>query len=264
VTVELRAVNVGYDGDPVLRDVTLDVADGEVVSLLGPNGVGKTTLLQSLCGLQTPLSGTVSVGGVNVADLSREALSRRVSYVSQNDRPNHPANAFETVLMGRKPYLSWKPSESDRERVAEVLDQLDVVDLAMRDVRRLSEGQRQKVMLARALAQDPDVLVLDEPTSNLDIRRELEVLSLLAGEATDGITAVMAMHDLNLAARYSDRLVLLADGGVFDSGGPEILTPETIEAVYGVTARVVRDEGHVTVVPEGPADGRSTVDFPTR
>ncbi|MFB6131233.1 MAG: ABC transporter ATP-binding protein [Salinigranum sp.] len=255
MTVSFEGVSVGYGGDPVVSDVTLDVADGEVVGLLGPNGVGKTTLLKTVPGLTPPMAGAVEVDGDDVADLDRRELARRVGYVSQTEAPSNPATVYEAVLMGRAPYLSWRASEGDHEAVAEVLSTLELESLSTRDVRRLSGGQRQKVALARALAQRPSVLALDEPTSDLDVRHEVEVLEVLTDRADDGVSAVLAMHDINVAARFCDRLVLLADGGVYDVGGPEVLTPRSIERVYGIEAEV-RVDDEVTVVPRGVSDRR--------
>jgi iron complex transport system ATP-binding protein len=254
VTVAFDGVAVGYGSETIVSDVSFDVADGEVVGLLGPNGVGKTTLLKTVPRLVDPAAGLVTVDGDDVTALSRRELARRVGYVSQTETPSNPATVFETVLMGRKPYLSWRASESDTAVVEKVLARLDLSDLAMRDVRKLSGGQQQKVVLARALAQEPSALVLDEPTSDLDVRHEVEVLETLRERVSEGVSALLAMHDLNLAARFCDRLVLLADGGVHAVGGPEVLTPATVETVYGIEADVHHGDGGVTVVPRGTAD----------
>jgi iron complex transport system ATP-binding protein len=250
VTVAFEAVTAGYGDTPVVEDVSLSVADGELVGFLGPNGVGKSTLLKTVAGLLTPWSGTVRVGGDAVGDLSRRDLARRVGYVPQSESPTAPMSVFETVLMGRKPYLSWRASPSDHEVVERVLTTLDLADLAMRDVGQLSGGQRQKVVIARALAQEPSVLVLDEPTSDLDIRHEVEVLDVVRERVADGLSGVVAMHDLNLAARFCDRLVLFADDGVYASGPPDVLTEESVRDVYGVDATVHHDGEGVTVVPK--------------
>ncbi|MDG5778379.1 ABC transporter ATP-binding protein, partial [Haloarculaceae archaeon H-GB1-1] len=175
MTVEFEGVTAGYGDEPVVEDVSLSIGDGELVGFLGPNGVGKSTLLKTVVGLLAPASGTVRVGESAVDDLSRRDLARRVGYVPQSESPTAPTTVFETVLMGRKPYLSWRASTSDHAVVKRVLTTLDLDDLAMRDVGSLSGGQRQKVVIARALAQEPDVLVLDEPTSDLDIRHEVDV-----------------------------------------------------------------------------------------
>ncbi len=250
MSIELDGLAVGYDGVPVLEDVTLRVEPGEVLAVLGPNGVGKSTLLRTILGLQSPIRGSVALDGTSISDLSRNDIARRVGYVPQQESSNFPSTVFDAVLMGRKPYLNWRPTEADKRRVAAVLDTLDIADLAMSSLTELSGGQRQKVMLARALAQDPSSLVLDEPTSDLDIRHELDVLELISRVSRDGNAVVYAMHDITLAARYADRFLLLADGEVVALGDSDVLTPENLERVFGVPVRVVEDEFPI-IVPEG-------------
>ena len=239
-------VTAGYDGTPVIEDVSFSVSQGEILGLLGPNGVGKSTLLKAAVGLLDPMSGQIAVGDRRASALTRTELAREVGYVPQNETAAFPRTVFQTVLMGRKPHFGSRPGDRDRAVVATLLDRLDIGDLAMRNVTSLSGGQRQKVILARALAQEPRALVLDEPTSDLDIRHELEVLSLLREEAPHGLGVVHAMHDLTLAARYSDHVVLISDGEVYTQGSPDVLTAEAISKVYGIDVRV-----HKT--PDGPA-----------
>ncbi|MFB6156051.1 MAG: ABC transporter ATP-binding protein [Haloferacaceae archaeon] len=247
--IRLDSVTAGYD-DPVVSDVSLGVDRGECVALLGPNGVGKSTLLRTVLGLQSPLAGTVAVGGDDVTTLSRQAVANRLGYVPQSEPSGLPSTVFETVLTGRKPHTSWRPTASDREIVGDVLGRLGVADLAMRPLSALSGGQRQQVRLARALAQDPSGLVLDEPTSSLDLRHQLDVLGHVRSLCADGMAVLFALHDLELATRFADELVFLADGGVVASGGPDVVTSDLVAAVYGIDARVVDVDGHRVVLPE--------------
>jgi len=242
-------VTAGYE-TPVVSDVSFSVAVGEIVGLLGPNGVGKSTLLKCAIGLLDPIEGAVRVGSTPVSSLSREDVAREVGYVPQNETAAFPRTVFQTVLMGRKPHFGSQPGERDRAVVATLLNRLGIDDLAMRDVNSLSGGQRQKVVLARALAQEPRGLVLDEPTSDLDIRHELEVLSLLRSEAPNGLGVVHAMHDLTLAARYSDYVVLLTNGGVYAQGPPEILTETAIAKVYGIDVSIHETDDGIVIAPE--------------
>jgi iron complex transport system ATP-binding protein len=249
VTVTFEEVTVGYGSEPVLDSVSLEVRPGELVGFLGPNGVGKTTLLKTIPRLLAPDSGVVRIDGERIEARSRREIARQVGYVPQAETPQAPMSVFETVLMGRKPYLSWRASPDDHDVVERILETLDLTELGMRDVNELSGGQQQKVVIARALAQEPTVLVLDEPTSDLDIRHEVEVLEVVRERVHDGMSAVMAMHDLNLAARFCDRLVLFSDGGVYAIGPPTILTEESVGDVYGIEAEIHTENDRITVVP---------------
>lgn len=252
-----EGVSVGYDGEPVVEDVSFGVSRGEIVGLLGPNGVGKSTLLKAAVGLLDPIEGRIRIGDRQGSALDRSELAREVGYVPQQESTAFPRTVFQTVLMGRKPHFGTRPGTRDRAVVATLLDRLDIGDLAMRDVNSLSGGQRQKVILARALAQEPRALVLDEPTSNLDIRHELEVLSLLREEAPNGLGVLHAMHDLTLAARYSDRVVLLSEDGVYAQGSPDVLTAEAVSEVYDIEVRVHETPDGPAIVPldSAPEDG---------
>jgi len=247
--IELDAVTAGYD-DPVVSDVSFAVERGELVALLGPNGVGKSTLLRTVLGLRDPLSGTVTLDGDDVTTMDRTEVARRLGYVPQSESGGLPSTVFETVLTGRKPHTSWRPTEEDRAVVGEVLTQVGIDDLAMRPLTDLSGGQRQQVRLARALAQQPEALVLDEPTSSLDLRHQFDVLDHVARLAAEGLAVLFALHDLELATRYADRLVFLADGEVVAVGGPEVVTSALVAEVYDIHARVVDVEGHRVVLPD--------------
>lgn len=255
MTLSFENVTADYGGEPVVSDVSFTVEDGEVVSLLGPNGVGKTTLLKAAVGLHTPSSGTVSVDGTPVAELSRNDLAKRVGYVPQKEETSMPSTVFETLLMGRKPYMGVRPSDEDRDIVSGVLEELGLADLAMRDVRSLSGGQFQKVTVARAFVQRPDALVLDEPTSDLDIRYEQDVLTAIREWAREGHAVVQAMHDLSVALRFSDRFVFLNEDGVHAVGGPDVVTAEVIESVYGVPVEIVETDDGKFVTPTRDAGG---------
>jgi iron complex transport system ATP-binding protein len=251
--VELDGVTAGYGDVTVVEDVSFAVERGEVVGLLGPNGVGKSTLLRCALGLLAPREGTVRVCGDDVASLDRDEVARRLGYVPQQEAPSFPATVFEAVLLGRKPRMGWRPGDEDHHVVGRVLESLGIADLSMRQLGSLSGGQRQQVLLARALAQEPAGLVLDEPTSDLDVKHRLEVQSVVREQAASGVAALHATHDLTLAARFSDRLVLLRDGAVYASGPPSVLTEDRVADVYGVRAHVSEDdEGRITVVPEAP------------
>jgi len=254
VKLRIRGVEFHYPARPVLRGISLEVGEGETLGLVGPNGAGKTTLLRCINRVLRPRRGTIMVGEVEVGRLSPRALARRMGYVPQASPHGFPTTVFEVVLLGRRPYVSWAVSPRDREVVAEILTLLGLGEFCNRDFNELSGGERQKVLIARALAQEPEVLLLDEPTSNLDLRHQLEVLGLVRSIVKEkGMAAVMAIHDLNLAARFSDKLVFLHRGKIHDVGEPaEVLTQENIRKVYGVEAVISEDSGIPHIIPLAP------------
>lgn len=232
------------DGRPVLRNVTLQAFDGEVIGLIGPNGSGKSTLLRTLAGFLRPSSGELLIAGKPFRSYKSKELARMVGYVPQDTAIDFDFLTREIVLMGRHPYISRFGSESrqDRERVEHAMRQTATLHLADQMVTRLSGGQRQMVFIAKALAQEPKLLLLDEPISALDIRYQLQVLKLMRHWAQKGMTVIAALHDLNLAARFCDTLFLLTDGEVISTGTPEqVLTPEIIRRAYNVHVEVRND-----------------------
>jgi len=222
--------------------------------VVGPNGAGKSTLIRCIDRILKPQHGTILLDGQNINDMRQMELARKIGYIPQTTAQAFPATVFDTVLMGRRPHLGWRSCEKDTEKVLDMLQMLNIEEFAMRDINELSGGQRQKVFIARALTQEPDVLLLDEPTSNLDIRHQLEVMDIIMNIVRDkGITAITAIHDLNLASRYANRMVMLSNGKIFSAGDPvSTLTAENIEHVYGVEVKVSNHDGHPYIVPIRP------------
>ncbi|MFW6018916.1 MAG: ABC transporter ATP-binding protein [Halapricum sp.] len=254
MTLDVRDLAFSYGDEPILDGVDLTADSGELLGLLGPNGSGKSTLLQSLNRILEPDAGTVVVDGDPVTELRRPELARRIGYVPQDEQGAFPATVFETILQGRRPHGGWSPGRDDHAAVEATIERLDLADFTTRNVADLSGGQRQKVRLGRALVGDPSVLLLDEPTSALDLRHQLEVMELVVEHVRErGVAGVLAIHDLNLAARYCDRVALLSDGEIYDVGTPDVLTPETIRAVYGVEATVKQHRGRRLIVTERSA-----------
>ncbi|MEM3012003.1 MAG: ABC transporter ATP-binding protein [Candidatus Hadarchaeales archaeon] len=250
----VRGVSFRYGDLQALRGVTLEAREGEVTCLVGPNGSGKTTLLRCLDGILRPQKGTIFLDGREIGEFTQRELSRKVSYLPQDHSHVFPLTVFDTVLLGRRPHLGWRVGERDLKVVSEVLERMGMEELALRYFDELSGGEKQKVLLARSLAQEPEILLLDEPTSNLDLRHQLVLLGLLRETVgRRGITAVMALHDLNLASRFSDRVVLLHRGRVFAEGRPkEVLTPGNLERVYGVRAKRLRGPDGPYLLPLAP------------
>jgi len=255
MTIEVRELSFRYGGRTALNGVSLNVGRGEVMSILGPNGAGKSTLVKCIAGLLRPAAGSVHIGGREMTKLCPLDRARLVGYVPQGSPDGYPFTVFETVLLGRRPYMGFSPSKADLEAAAEAIALLDLQGFAARHITELSGGERQRVLLAQALARRPAALILDEPTANLDLRGQLEALSLVGEVARErGIAAVVVLHDVNLAARFSDRLVLLDRGRVFAAGAPStVLSPAAVRAVYGVEAVAGEAVGIRYLVPISPA-----------
>jgi len=237
----------------VLRDVSFALRPGEVLGLLGRNGAGKTTLLRTAVGALEPCGGQVRLGGRPLAEYSRRELARAIAVVPQDLHVPFPFRAGEVVLMGRAPHqrLFGFDGERDVGRSLDAMERMGVRELANRSIFELSGGERQLVMFARALTQEPELLLLDEPTAFLDLRHRLEVLQVVREFASEGRSALVVSHDLSLAARACDRLLLLAEGRVAATGTPrEILTPELVRRVFGIEAEFINAaDGSLLVVP---------------
>jgi len=237
VRLSTRTLTVRYPGTdrPALDGVSMDVPAGSLYTVLGPNGSGKSTLMKALLGVLPVASGTAEVDGRPTGAWSRRELARAVGVVPQAETIAFPLKVREMVAMGRYPHMGplGTAGDADRTAIARALDQCDVAHLAERDVMTLSGGELQRARIARALAQDPRALVLDEPTSSLDIRHEMAILELLRASADAGITVLVVTHGLDLAGRFADRMLLLAQGRVAAEGVPsDVLTSEVLEAVY--------------------------------
>jgi iron complex transport system ATP-binding protein len=242
---EVSGLGFSYPAKQALKDVSLTVAEGERVAVLGPNGSGKSTLLKILSAVLKPDVGEVRLLGKNLHSYDRRALSRKLAVVPQETHVTFPYTVAQVVLMGRASRLApfALEGQNDLEIARASLKSTGTLNLADRYLHELSSGEKQRVILARALAQEATILVLDEPTTFLDIRHQIEIHELIS-ELSDrqGWTVISALHDLNLASLYFPKLVLLQDGSVHCSGSPEqVLTEETIERVYGARVQVVRN-----------------------
>ncbi len=256
--IGLHGVSVALGGHPVLHGIDLDIAQGEWVALIGPNGAGKTTMLRSVARL-VPFSGAIELDGRDTSELSRTELARLLAVVPQEPATPPWMTVGEYVLLGRTPHLGPLAKEGHRDRgaAAEALARLDLLGYAERRLGTLSGGEKQRVVVARALAQEAPIVLLDEPTASLDIGHQQQALELLdALRAESGLTLVAAMHDLTLAAQYADRMVLLDDGRVVADGGPaDVLTEHLIARHYDASIEVVSIDGRIAVVPTRPTAG---------
>lgn len=247
--LKVNGIEFSYPSRPVLQGVRFQVNRGEFFAILGNNGAGKSTLLKCLNRILKPTSGAVYIGERDIFSLRQREVARQVGYVAQRQERPH-MTVFDAVLLGRRPHMKWSLTSADTRAARQALQLLELEDYAMRFLDELSGGELQKVVLARAIAQEPEVLLLDEPTSNLDLKNQVEVLQLVRRIAREkNIAVIVVIHDLNLALRYADRFLLLKDGTVFALGGREIMTPANISAVYGLPVEVVWLGKQPVVVP---------------
>ncbi|MBB3040687.1 ABC transporter ATP-binding protein [Nocardioides soli] len=257
----LRAdsVTVGYGEDPVVRDLSLTIADGRVTTIVGPNGCGKSTLLRTMSRLLKPTGGTVLLDGEPIQDIHTRDVARRMALLPQSPIAPEGLLVRDLVARGRHPHQRWFSQWSpDDERIVDLaLEMTDTTHLRDRPLDQLSGGQRQRAWIAMTLAQDTDLLLLDEPTTYLDLAHQVEVLDLVTKLNRErGRTVVMVLHDLNLAARYSDAIVVMKDGVVAREGTPgEVFTPALLAATFGLDADVLPDPrtGLPIIVPTSSA-----------
>ncbi|PQO33700.1 ABC transporter ATP-binding protein [Blastopirellula marina] len=236
-----------YGNQQVLHGIDFQIEPG-ITAIIGPNAVGKSTLMKCLCGILRG-QGNVRLDGKLINAWTHEEISRRVSYLPQAFTTRAVLTVFETVLLGRLGHLGWHVSDEDIQIVDRLLEAMQLSELGQRWLNQLSGGQAQRVAIAQALARQPNVLLMDEPTSSLDLRQQVDVLTFIKKWTLENrIATVIAIHDLNLAAQFADNVCMLANGRVFGQGAPrELLTPEAIASVYGVTAHIVHENDRLFV-----------------
>jgi iron complex transport system ATP-binding protein len=247
--LQVKDVEFRYNSHPILRGLNFEISRGSILGVLGVNGAGKSTLLKCINKILEPDKGCVLIDEHDLSSLTRSGIARRIGYVPQAHDADQ-LTVFDSVLLGRRPYIEWNATRKDLEVVERIIRLMRLEKLAQRPMYQLSGGESQKVVLARALAQEPDLLLLDEPTSNLDLKNQLEVMSLVRHAVRDhGLAAMISIHDLNLALRFADQFLLLKDGLIHTLSPRDGLTAEIIKEVYGVDV-ILRDiDGYPVVIP---------------
>lgn len=242
VQIDVQGVRFSYSSSEVLSGVSMEAKEGEVIGILGPNGSGKTTLLKCMNRALSPTAGTVLIEGRDHSRMSKKEIALQVGVVPQNGGVNFPFKVLDIVMMGRTPALKRFEAETaqDLDIVREAMERANIVHLADRPVSGISGGEMQRVIIARALAQRPRIMLLDEPTLHLDVNHQLDILDLIHDLARERkMVVVLVTHDLGLAARYCDRLVLMKDGSVLAAGAvPEALTPANMRDVFSIEAEL--------------------------
>ncbi len=242
-------LSLSYKKSKILDGVSFTVGEHECVSILGPNGAGKTTLLRCMNRILTPREGEIFIKDRNIKEYSRKEIAHEIGYVPQRFEAGG-LTIFDMVLLGRKPYISFTTGEKDLQMVTGLLEKMDLRRLALKYTHQVSGGELQKAVIARALVQEPEVLLMDEPVSSLDLKNSHEILILLGDIIRDHhVSVVMSVHDINIALRYSHRLVFLKEGKVFANVTPPEVTPEIIEEVYHVKVNLHEFKDYQHIVP---------------
>jgi iron complex transport system ATP-binding protein len=255
MNITVQGVTFSYHSTTSLNGVSLTIQEAQMLGMVGPNGSGKTTLLKCINKILEPKQGNILIGEQAIKKMNRLDIAKHIGYVPQSAVGNaETLSVLEVVLMGRRPHINWQSSEKDIQKVWTALKNLNIEHIAMRNFYELSGGEQQRVLIARSLAQEAKVLLLDEPTSNLDIKHQLEVMELIRKLVkNDGLAAAIAIHDLNLAARFCDTIVLMKEGKIFAAGNVDsVLTPENICLVYGVEVKINYYKSRPYIIPIAP------------
>jgi iron complex transport system ATP-binding protein len=253
MTLSVEELEFFYRNRKIFSEIAFSIDEGEIVAILGPNGVGKTTLLKCLNRILRPKEGVVHIDGENLFKLGTMEIARLIGYVPQRAETGR-LTAFDAVLLGRRPHIKWDVNEKDMQIVDSVFRLLSMEKLRLSYIDEMSGGELQKVAIARSLVQEPKILLLDEPTSSLDLKNQVEILSIIRKIVLEHkISAVMTMHDLNQALRYADRFIFLKNGKIHAKGRAEVITSEIIEEVYGLPVVIGEISGIRCVVPQGSA-----------
>jgi iron complex transport system ATP-binding protein len=248
--LRVEGVSVRLKSMEILKDVTFELREGDLIALLGPNGSGKSTILRTLFGLLKPVNGVVYLDGKTVHGMKIQDVAKILGYLPQENSETN-LRVIDVVLLGRTPYVGLTPSNKDLKIALEALELVGLKDFENRYFSELSGGEKQKVMLARIFCQQTDFLLLDEPTSHLDIRSQVEVMNIVKRMVDEGKAAIIAIHDINLAASFCNRILMVKNGRIAYAGkSSEVINPESIRDVFGVEVDVVRYNGRALVVPK--------------
>lgn len=248
--LHIDGVSFSYKSKEILKNVDFTVDKNEILGIMGPNGVGKTTLLKCINMLLRPSSGSVYLDRKDLTCSSILEIAAQVGYVPQRIETSR-ITAFDAILLGRHPYIGYTLSETDLQKTDAAISRMGLQNLALQFINEMSGGELQKVAIARALVQEPRVMLLDEPTSNLDLHNQVEILQVMKQVTREHeMAVVMTMHDLNMAFRFIDRFLFVKNGEIFACGNKEEITGEMIEEVYGLPVRVIDIDGYPTVIPD--------------
>jgi len=241
--LEAKNLSFSWGESPVFTEVGFDIQPRQIVAIVGVNGAGKSTLMKCLNRILAPSSGSVVINSKDVSKMPLLELAKQVSYVPQSVSTSFPLDVYDVVMLGRRPYISWRISDGDRAFVSDTISLFDLEDFAFRRFDQLSGGERQRVIIAKAVAQNPSLFLLDEPTSDLDLKNQIMVMKSirkLVDNKDNNCSALIAIHDLNMAARFADLILMLHDGKMKAFGPPEeVFSKKNISEVFGVTSELI-------------------------
>ena len=247
--IEIKDIEFGYRSKNILHNISFDMNEGHCIAILGVNGAGKSTLIKCLNRINPVHKGAVMIENSNILQIHLNEVAKNIAYVAQKNEVSN-LTVYDAILLGRKPYIKWDVTKQDKEIVDQVIEQLELQDYKMRFLDELSGGELQKVIVARALAQQPKLLLLDEPTSALDPKNQYEMLSLVQKIAQQHQIAVaIVIHDINLALRYCDRFLFIKDTEIYSYGGIETMTADLIEEVYHMPVAIEEYHGIKIMIP---------------
>lgn len=236
----------------ILSDISFELNNGESIFLLGPNGTGKTTLLKCINHILTPSSGKITINGENIANMTPAMIAKKIGYVPQYNNNVFSMNVIDTIMLGRISFAGRRIRTEDKDIVFDLIDKLHLQKFAFKNINEMSGGERQRVFIARALAQEPEIIILDEPTSSLDLQNQMFTLELITDLAKNkNLGVFMSIHDLNLTSLYADKVLVLKGSKIYAFGKPnDVLTEKTVKEVYGVNAAVTEEDGaaHVRLI----------------
>ena len=251
--MKLHVNNISFaykNGTPALQNITFHTHEGDILAIVGQNGSGKSTLLKCLNRILKIKTGSIMIDNTPIQSFAPNYLSRIIAYIPQTEEYIPGLNVFDTVLLGRKPYIRHTPTPQDLETVTQLLNRLELEKIAMRNLNTLSGGQQQRVFIARALAQQPKILLLDEPIANLDINKQMQVMKLLQQLTEEGMTIILTIHDINMAARFCNKALMLKLGELFASGRDSVYTPENIQTLYDTQVDILHHNNRIYVIPK--------------
>ena len=247
--IDIKSLSFNYKANDVLNNISFEVLEHEIVSILGPNGVGKSTLLKCINKILEFKKGTILIGKYDISNLSHLEIARRIGYVAQRNEVTR-LTTFDAILLGRHPHIKYKIREKDLLATNAIIEKLHMQELSLRYIDELSGGELQKVCIARALVQEPELLLLDEPTSSLDLKNQVEILKFIRRIVNGhNVSAIISLHDINMAIHYSDRIIFLKDKQIYKICSRQEITQDIIKEVYGIKVTLHFTEDYPIVIP---------------